>query len=350
MWSRPSLRTWAAAAGIAVATGAAGLLLGHAWAPPAEADRALAVKLDTTERACTNLASQHEADLKAIRAEQERGRRSEAERATLGQQLALRGAELEALRRALREAECDASRRQGAEDRAELMGLTVSELEHINGDLARHGARQERLGRVLADGAERVEKERHEMAERLERNRVDQQRMAVLDQEVRTLSAQVTDLTRERDAQTVLNRKLTGELVAAQRDIERYLARLGGTSLQDVLTGARDSAPLMAVTAGTPVALSGDYLMTLRVDPGPTAGWVQTRVVVQRPPSAANPEVTVVLYDANQHPLRRLSFSFPHIDSGAPLVSSTTLTTCDRFPAFARVQVVPGLDEVTAAR
>ena len=76
----------------------------------------------------------------------------------------------------------------------------------------------------------------------------------------------------------------------------------------------------------------------------------QIQVVVQRPAAAANPEVTVVLYDRDQRPLRRLSHSFPHIDAGKPFVAVSTTVACDRFPAFARVLIAPGMDGLSAAR
>jgi len=58
----------------------------------------------------------------------------------------------------------------------------------------------------------------------------------------------------------------------------------------------------------------------------------------------------VVLYDQDERPLRRFSYSFPHVDDGRPFVSSATTVACDRFPAFVRVQVAPGLDDLAARR
>jgi hypothetical protein len=107
---------------------------------------------------------------------------------------------------------------------------------------------------------------------------------------------------------------------------------------------------LLAVAAGKPVALAGDYLLTLRVDRGSQPGTITTQVVVQRPSSAGNPDVTVVLYDADQQPLRRLAYSFPHVDAGKPFLSTSSEVTCERFPAYARVMIAPGLDGLSAKR
>lgn len=309
-----------------------------------------AMRWTALERERDNLLRQHEADLAEMRRIQDRERTTELRTTAQQQELAQRRSELEATRSSLREALLDAGRRQSAEDRAAMLGLTVQELESINGELARHGARQERLGRVLADGVVRLDQERGEAVLALERNRTDAQRLAVLEQEARRLGVQLHETGRDRDALMERNRILAHDLQAAQQDIERYLARIEGTQLQETLTGAGGDLPLLPVVPGSPIALNGAYLLTLRVDPGPQTGSVQTQVVVQRPPSAANPEVTVMLFDADRQPLRRLAYSFPHVDRGAPLVTSTTITACDRFPAFARVQVVPGLDGMTAAR
>jgi hypothetical protein len=107
---------------------------------------------------------------------------------------------------------------------------------------------------------------------------------------------------------------------------------------------------MLSVVKGKPVAMSGDYLLTLRVDPGEQPGLVRAGIVVQRPSGATNPDVTVVLYDENQQPLRRIAYSFPHVDAGKPFVASTTEIVCEKFPAFARVMVVPGLDGLSAKR
>lgn len=344
-----TVRHWwplAAAASLAIAGGAVGL---WGWRQAQQAAAPEAARWALLEQERDNLVRQHEADLAEMRRVQERERTVGTQLAALKQDTAQRRAELEATRSALQEAQHEADRRHAAEDRAAILGITVRELESINGELARHGSRQERLGRVMADGVVRLDRERGEALTALERNRADTQRLAVLEQEVRQLGGRLETASRDRDVLAERNRALSGELLTARRDIERYLARIEGTHLHESLVGGSE-ASLLPVAAGMPLALDGDYLLTLRVDPGEPSGSVQMRVVVQRPPAAANPEVTVVLFDAERRPLRRLAFSFPHVDRGAPLVSATAITTCDRFPAFVRVQVVPGLDGMTAAR
>lgn len=338
---------WAVAATIAV--GGAGV---GAWGYAATrgASSVSSTTLADVQQERDNLLTQHEADIAEMRRVQDRAHVAESHAAENIQESTMRRTELESLRAQLRDAELEASRCQSAEDKAALLGVTVQELELINGDIARHGARQERLGRVLSDGVSRLDRERQEAVTALARNQADVQHLLVLEHDVQGLRDQISDTTRERDVLLAQNRKLMSELTVAQGDIERYLARVEGTHLRDVLVGNGVEAALLPIEAGTTLALNGDYLLTLRVDPGAQAGLVQAQIVVQRPPSAANPEITLVLYDAERQPLRRLSYSFPHVDRGAPLVSSTTITACDRFPSFARVQVVPGLDGMTAAR
>ena len=157
-------------------------------------------------------------------------------------------------------------------------------------------------------------------------------------------------MSHERDTLLTNNQQLTGDLQSATRDIERYLARVNATHLQDYLTGDNNTVPLLAIQAGKPLALTGDYLLTLRVDHGSQPGTVLTKIVVQRPNSATNPDITVVLYDEQHQPLRRLAYSFPHVDAGRPFVASATEVACERFPAYARIYVTPGLDGLSAKR
>jgi hypothetical protein len=132
-------------------------------------------------------------------------------------------------------------------------------------------------------------------------------------------------------------------------ELARYLARVQGTGLQDYLTSDPASLPVMAVQPGQPLALGGDYCLTLRVDPAARAGTVQVALTVQRPAALANPDVAVLLLDQDRQMLRRVAWSFPHVDGGAPVVAASSVVACDRFPAFVQVLVSPAV-ETTARR
>lgn len=293
---------------------------------------------------------QNEANLAELKQLQNQARVASDRVAAARQETAVVRAESDALRAALRETEADVMRLRAADDRAILAALRITELEKLNRELALSTSRQDQIGRILADGVARLKTDNQTLANERDQLTIDRKRLADAEADGSRLKAQASALRLERDALQTQNQRLTGDLLAASRDLERYLARLNTTQLRDYLGDAGDKAPLLALSPGKPIALSGDYLLTLRVDPGTQPATVQTQVVVQRPTAAANPEVTVVLYDRDERPLRRISYSFPHVDAGKPFVASTTTVACDRFPAFARVLVAPGLDGLSAAR
>jgi hypothetical protein len=293
---------------------------------------------------------QHEADLVEIRQLQAHERALGDDLAAAKQEAAVRRAEAEQLRTSLHESENDLVRLRSADDRATVLALKVAELQKLNGELARQSARQDELSRILADGVARLQQDNQRVTAERDQHLIDEKRTRQLDAEATQARAELAMLKQERDSLQGQNQKLLGDLLTAQRDIERYLARVNATHLQDYLTEDDHKAPLLPVTAGSPMALSGDYLLTMRIEHGTQPGTVQCQVVAQRPPSATNPEVTVVLYDQEQRPLRRLAYSFPHVDDGRPFVFSTTTVACDRFPAFARVLVAPGLDDLAARK
>lgn len=295
-----------------------------------------------------NLERQREADLAEIRRVQNQGREATERLNSAQQTAAVHRAEAETARASLHEAESDRLRLLTADDRATLLALKVDELTRVNAELARHSARQDQVGHILADGVTRLQQDNHAIAAERDQRAVDQQRLAQAEEDTARLRGELSALKLDRDGVQSQNQKLSGELLAASRELERYLARVNAAQLQDYLTGDDEHAPLLPVRAGQPIALSGDYLLTLRVDPGTQPGTVQAQVVVQRPAGSVNPDVTLVLYDQDRRPLRRLAYGFPHVDDGRPFVATTTVTACDRFPAFARVLVSPGLDGLSA--
>lgn len=333
-----------AAGGVAVGTW--GVLRGGVHAPTT----LVGTPDDLLKQEIANLQRQHEADLEQMRTLQEQIRDGAGRSGVLTQEAALRRAEVEALKAALRASESDLARMQAADDRATVLAGQVEDLTRLNAELARETGRQEQVGRILADGVGRLRTENQTLASERDQNQIDRRHLAEVEKELLSLRDSVAAMTTERADLLARNAKLTGDLHAASRDIERYLARVNATHLQDYLTDDQSRVPLVSVVKGKPVALSGDYLLTLRVDQGAQAGTVSAQVVVQRPPGATNPDVTVVLYDQNQQPLRRIAYSFPHVDAGKPFVASTTEVACDRFPAFARVLIAPGLDGLSATR
>jgi uncharacterized protein YjbI with pentapeptide repeats len=317
---------------------------------PAAVPTASAVPDQRLARELANLQQQHEADLEQIRLIQGQLRESTDARTAAKQEAAMRRAEAESLRATLRATESDLLRMHGADDRATLMAQRLTELTRMNNELMRETGRHEQVGRILADGVGRLKQENGALVAERDQQQIDRRQLADSEAEAGRLREAVATLTSERDAAVEAKIKLTGDLLAASRDIERYLARVNATHLQDYLTDDHSRIPLLAVAAGKPVALAGDYLLTLRVDRGSQPGTITTQVVVQRPSSAGNPDVTVVLYDADQQPLRRLAYSFPHVDAGKPFLSTSSEVTCERFPAYARVMIAPGLDGLSAKR
>ena len=341
---------WATAASIVLAVGGVGFSV-WGWSQPASTHATVAIQpTENLKQELANLQRQHEADLAQIQTIQEQFRGTAGQGSSLKQEVALRQAEADALRSALRASESDLLRMQGVDDRATLLSQKVDELTSLNAELARETGRQGQVGRILALGVGRLKTENQALAADRDQQQIDRRHLADVESEVARLRESVAAFTSERTDLLARNAKLSGDLFVASRDIERYLNRVNASHLQDYLTDDQSRIPLLTVARGKPIALSGDYLVTLRVDQGQQPGTVLTHVVVQRPPSATNPDVTVVLYDENQQPLRRLAYSFPHVDANKPFVSSTTEVACERFPAFARVMIAPGLDGLSAKR
>lgn len=341
---------WAIAAAIVLAVGGVGVGV-WGWSQQASANVAVAIQpSENLKQELANLQRQHEADLAQIQTVQGQLRGTAGQGSSLKQELALRQAEADALRTALRASESDLLRLQEVDDRATLLSQKVDELTSLNAELARETGRQGQVGRILAIGVGRLKTENQALATDRDQQQIDRRHLADVESEVARLRESVAAFTAERTDLLARNAKLSGDLFVASRDIERYLNRVNASHLQDYLTDDQSRIPLLPVVRGKPIALSGDYLVTLRVDQGQQPGTVLTYVVVQRPPSATNPDVTVVLYDENQQPLRRLAYSFPHVDANKPFVSSTTEVACERFPAFARVMIAPGLDGLSAKR
>ncbi len=328
----------------------AGLLIGGGvmtvLRPVADAPGTMIAAAPVDDHELAELRAQRAADRAQITSLQDRASALADQLATAQQGAGADAVRTEHLRQELLDAQADLARLLDADDRAAALALDKAEGRVLARDLAAATARQERLAKILADGVGRFRDENVHLTAELGEARA---RVAALEQtqgENVRLKQKLTAVTQERDTLTGLYQGASGELASAKRDIERYLARISGSQLAGLLNEEGAGAPLMPVVAGKPVSLGGDYLVSLTVAPG-KAG-LDVSLIVQRPAAAANPDATVVLYDARKRPLRRLSASFPHVDLGAPFVSLAATVSCDRMPAYARVVLAPGIDDVAA--
>jgi len=302
----------------------------------------------------TGLRLQHDADLAQLKELQERTSSMADALATVQQTAGADGARVVLLRQQLAESQADLARMLDAEDRATVAALANTELNLLNRDLAGTTAKQERLAKILAEGVERFRVSSERLAGELGEAKARVAALESTQADNIKLTQKTAALTQERDALNDLYQRTHGDLVAAHSDIERYPARISGTQLQGLLAEDANAATLIPVTMGRPVSLGGDFLVTLTVSqaaPSKSVGTpptINVKLVVQRPAAAANPDATVVLYDAKRRPLRRIATSFPHVDQGAPFVTLAASLTCDRTPAFARIILAPGLDDVAA--
>jgi hypothetical protein len=261
---------------------------------------------------------------------------------------AVRRAEAEDFRKRLTGSETELIRLRDADDRAELMALRLAEANRLAREQAEMLTRQERVGGILAQGVRQLRDENAKLDKAASTRQAEERRADLLTAELATVKQELDAVRADRDALATRERRLSGDLADSRTAIQAYLARIAEADLGHVLGDEASRQPLVPVRAGTPIALAGDYLISLRLDQA--EGGVSARLVVQRPAATANPDVSVVLYDADQKPLRRLGFGFPHIDRGAPFASASATVACDRFPAFARVIVSPAATAPVGAR
>lgn len=330
-----------AAAAVLIAAGA-GLGVGR-WrsARPPAPDEARVAALRAQAEA---LARQGEAYVARIRELEGNAQALLDQRDRLEQDALIAKDDGERLRQALRQARGEAARLHGRDDRA---ALAVADLERASAERDRLGAeliRQARLADILAGGVKRVEAERAALSARVAELADASDRAARLQAEREQARRDLGQAAADRDAQRERADRLASELATARDVIGRYLARVNGTGLQDYLATDLETLPLMPIAPGAPVALGGDYTITLRLDPGAKPGVVNAALTLQRPAALATPDIAIVLYDRDRQPLRRIAYSFPHVDAGTPFAAATTSIGCDRFPAFARIVVAPAIE------
>lgn len=336
-------RPWPIAAGAI----AAGLVVGGliTWfAKPTGIERVVAAADARLAAENLQLVQQGEAYAARINELEDGARNLLDAKSRLEQEVQQAKAEGERLRNASRRSAGDAARLRGADDRAALLAeeleRTRADRDRLSGELAR----QLKLGAILSDGVQRLGSENREATAKAEEMASAASHVPLLSRQLGDARDELARTREERDAWRSRASGLGEELADVRGELARYIARVQGTGLQDYLTTDTSELPLIPVRPGQPVALGGDYCLTLRVDPGTRTGSVQAALTVQRPSALANPDVAVLLYDQDGQVLRRIAWSFPHVDGGAPVVAATSTVACDRFPAFARVLVSPAVE------
>jgi hypothetical protein len=288
------------------------------------------------------LEAQHGADLAQLTERDQRLKAINEKTAAMQAETAASVARAAQLEAKLQETLADVARLQRADDRAMLAQLDAVKAGQTTRALAQASARQDRVARILADGVARTTEENQQLTSHLAES---QRRVQALEQIQALQIRQARELvlaTQERDRLQGLYEAANRELTTARRDIERYLNRVAGTQLAGLLTDDHGKMPLLPITMGKAISLGGDYLVSLTVSPGTRNHDIQLKLLVQRPAAMANPDASIILYDRDQRPLRRLSASFPHVDDGSPFITLDSTFGCDREPAFARVILGPG--------
>ncbi|GDY12922.1 hypothetical protein LBMAG53_18000 [Planctomycetota bacterium] len=344
---RPTIgRRWLAVAGLA------GLVLGAAAMAVVEVGSATQQAPTMDDARLADLQQQHEADVAELRKLQGRISDLANEAAASRQAAAVAKGEVDAARSSAEETRIEASRLLGADDRAAIASARIAELERSLADLAAGVARGDRLGRMLADGSAKLVADNQRLTG-IERDRDAARSLAeTLASEAARLRQELTQVATDRDRLAKQSEIQATELAAANDAIGRYLAKVAASDLGEQLGEDANRGPLLTITPGKPLILGGDCLVTLRIEPlAPASPALRPRIdlglTVQRPAAAANPDVTVILYDESQRPLRRVTFGFPHIDSGAPVTTGHSELTCEVSPRFARIVVAPGVGKVT---
>jgi len=340
-------RPWAIAAAALVLASGSGLAAAR-WLPATLAKNAHADPATVLHARNDDLARQGEAYVLRIKELEGNAQALFDRRDRLEQDAQIAKDDGDRLRQALRQARGEAARLHGKDDRAALASMELERASSERDRLASALTRQARLADILANGVKRVETERATLAARVSELADASDRAALLQAEREQARRDLAQASAERDVQRTRAERLAEELVVTRNEISRYLARVNGSGLQDYLASDLDTLPLMPIAPGSPVALGGDYTITLRLDPAGKAGVINAALTLQRPAALATPDIAIVLYDRDRQPLRRIAYSFPHVDAGTPFASATTSIACDRFPAFARILVAPAIE--TAAR
>ena len=181
------------------------------------------------------------------------------------------------------------------QDTAAIMAVGVDRLRDENKELK--AFKEERLGhafdvRQLQDEADKLRKNNLALEKRITESEDRSQRLA-----------------------TALGR--------AQETMNHFLARIQGSQFYSYLTDADVDGSVYDLVPGKPLLLGGDYLVTLDANPAaddPRS--LDTSLVVQRPPHASMPDITLIFLGPDQRALRSVSYSFPHIQSDQPFVTA----------------------------
>lgn len=240
----------------------------------------------------------------------------------------------------------DLQRLRSVNDDNLTLRLALDEAEATLAALRADSGRLEDTARILADGVDDLERENQRLAQAAGERFTELEQATRLQAENQRLSAELAQLQVRFDRVESERNDLHTHLTQAQDDLERFLTRIEGTRLEDLLSGDDERGPLLAIEPGRAIALGGrGVLITARVEAGETAGEVVLRLVVQRADRAPLPDLGLVLYGANEQALRRFSYSFPDATVRPSLgrfASVRTVFTSDRFPTALRVRAAAG--------
>ncbi len=206
--------------------------------------------------------------------------------------------------------------------------------------------RLQRTASILAEGLDKVERERDELVvykkQQLGKEFKNQDLVKSVDsltRDKKSLEKFVTELESNNENLRIAGRNAIDKLDAFRQRIE-------GTSLQEILGEAQDTTNSIPIIPGKAIVLGGDYLVTLRVTPhDEDPDSIATRVVIQREAHDPIPDVNLILYDEQGSMLRRLSYSFSGGSaSTSPFVSASSKISCQTFPASVRILLNTGTD------
>jgi hypothetical protein len=335
----------------AVLVGVLGLLLGAGAAVLLRPHTAASVPADTTGLEAA-LAAERAANAASVAAQAEHQRAGAAATADAVEARRLLGvarAERDQAREESAFRLADASRLADAADRAAVAEARLAAMQDEREALAKANARSERLGAILAAGAGQMLADQQRLLSERDASVVAVRTHQELAAEAGRLRQALAAAETERDRLAAVATTQAGDLQAAREAIGRYLAKVAASDLGEHLGDDAGRGELLPIVTDRPLSLGGDYLMTMRMDAAGTPGRYQVGLglTIQRPEDAGHPDVTVILYDAQRRPLRRVGFGFLDGAPGTAVVGGRAEVACASVPAFARVVMAPGAPVVT---
>jgi uncharacterized protein YjbI with pentapeptide repeats len=254
------------------------------------------------------------------------------------------------LHTARQEQQLTIARLRTREDEAAAMRLVHKELKREHLALLNTNQRLHDTARILRQGLDQLQEQRDELAVFKQNHLTDYYNYNRLQGEVDEFRQQNQKLTSKNKSLQLVNDSLQQNLREAEQSLKTFLAHIEGSRLKEFLHSDNAEEPLIPITLNKPMVFGGEYLVTLRVEPGERDNQVRTSLVVQRPANKQLPDINLLLYDSNGRPLRSVSYSFPAGNGNTPFAATQTTLSCPRFPTALRLLVNPGLDPSLVAR